>query len=145
MEMKEFMNKTENLWKIKLEVDRIKELKTAAEKELSTAKWEVLKLMEELELDKQQVPGYGSCSISNRTSYKTPKTPEAKRALFNWISETKGKDVLANMISINSATLNSFTKEEFANAMASEDFDFTIPGLEEPSISQDIRFTKERK
>lgn len=143
--MEAFIEKTKVLWEQKLLVDRLKAEKTEQEKILRTKKFEVLKLMQELGLDKQQVPGFGSCSITAKTSYKTPKTPEEKKALFAWIAETKGQDVLDNLLAINSQTLNSFAKVEFENAMSEENFEFSIPGLDEPTISEDIRFTKEKK
>lgn len=68
---------------------------------------------------------YGKVEIRKRTSVKTPKTEEDKRALFAWLEE---KGIFWSTTSVNSQTLNALYKAEFE---AGND---KIPGIGEPEI-----------
>lgn len=144
IEMTEFLQLGDELWEKKKEVDELKEKLKNANADLTTRKRAFLKLMEEMELEKQLIPGFGTVSMSARASWKTPKDIHSKHKLFTWIAETKGQDVLDAMISINSQTLNSFAKAELDAHLQEGDIEFRIPGLEEPVITPDLRFTKKR-
>ena len=71
----------------------------------------------------------GDISLRTRTSVKTPKDEESKRALFAWLSE---KQIFYETVSINSNTLNALYKSEM-EAAAQESRDGTIPGIEAPT------------
>lgn len=68
---------------------------------------------------------YGKVEIRKRTSVKTPKTEEDKRALFAWLEE---KGIFWSTTSVNSQTLNALYKAEFE---AGND---KIPGIGEPEV-----------
>ena len=64
--------------------------------------------------------------VSNKTSAKTPKSPEEKELFFNYLRE---QGVYEDMITVNSATLNSYVKTEEALATERGELDFQIPGI----------------
>lgn len=78
---------------------------------------------------------WGMVVRSQRWSYKTPKTDDAKEAFYNYL---RSKGLFDSMISVNSQTLNSFCKKEMEAAKEAGDLDFEIPGLEEPTLSENI-------
>lgn len=83
------------------------------------------------------VDGLGTVSVVNKYSFTTPKSPEEKEALFQYIRNKYGYETLIGYQSVNSQTLNSFAKKEME-----EDATLQIPGLKEPTHSQEIRWTK---
>ena len=64
-----------------------------------------------------------------KISVQTPKTPEEKQALFEWLKE---RGLFVEMVSVNSATLNSFFNSEADKAAEKGNFEFRIPGVGEP-------------
>lgn len=81
----------------------------------------------------------GLCSLSFRTSVKTPKTLEDKTALFEYL---KQKGLYDTMVSVNSQTLNSFYKSELEAAKERGDDNFNVPGVTEISVQQILSFRK---
>ena len=132
--MKEFIVAVKELWKQKELVDGIKDKLKEESKTLEIMKSSAIKALETMEIDKQHVPGCGTIFKQKAFSVKTPKTPEQKQQLFGWIKENKGADVLRNMLSINSNTLNSFYKSELEVAKEEGNVDFSLPGLETPEV-----------
>jgi hypothetical protein len=82
----------------------------------------------------------GGFVISYRTSFKVPATPEARLAFFDYL---KQKGIFEGMISVHSATLNSFCKKELEAAQdRGEGLDFAIPGIEPASVQEILSFKK---
>lgn len=71
-------------------------------------------------------------------SVKVPNTLEKKRELFQYLKQLKIHDEL---VTVNSQTLNSFYKEQMESAKERGEFDFKIPGVEEPTHQPKIRVT----
>lgn len=89
--------------------------------------------------DSFKTPGIGTASITHRQNFQTPKTGEDKVELFTYIKNKYGEEVLRSMISIHSATLNSWAKKELeAGALV-------IPGLGQPTSTEIIAFRKDVK
>lgn len=132
--MQDFIGAVKNLWDQKTVVDELKDRLADASKKLEGLKLDALKAMEVMELDKQHVPGCGTIFRQKNFSVKVPKEPGQKEQLFTWIAEHKGKDVLDNMISIHSASLNSFYKSELEIAKEEGNVDFRIPGIDSPEV-----------
>lgn len=89
--------------------------------------------------DSFKTPGIGTVSITHRQNFTTPKTGEDKVALFEYIRDKYGQEVLRSMLSIHSATLNSWAKKELeAGALV-------IPGLVQPTSTEIIAFRKDVK
>lgn len=132
--MQDFIGAVKNLWEQKQVVDELKDRLADESKKLTGLKLDALKAMEVMELDKQHVPGCGTIYRQKEFSVKVPKTPAEKEELFHWIAAHKGKDVLDNMLSIHSASLNSFYKSELEIAKEEGNVDFKIPGIDAPEV-----------
>ena len=132
--MNDFIGKVKDLWETKAHVDTLKDTLAEATSALESKKLDIMKFMEAMELDKQHVPGCGTVFRQQNFSVKVPKDPAQKKALFDWIASHKGQDVLDNMISVNSMTLNSFYKAELAAAQEAGDIKFKMTGIGEPEI-----------
>jgi hypothetical protein len=90
--------------------------------------------MEALELEKMAVPGHGTVYRKKSFSVKVPKDPSQKSALFDWIKNNKGEEVLQNMLSINSMTLNSFYQAELEVAKEAGNINWRMDGVSEPEV-----------
>lgn len=87
--------------------------------------------------DSFKTPGVGTASITHRQNFTTPKTGEEKVQLFGYIKDKYGEEVLRSMISIHSATLNSFAKKEIEAGV------LAIPGLGQPTATEILAFRKD--
>lgn len=99
-----------------------------------------LQLMEKLkQLDRKNFQSkLGTFSISHRVSVKVPSTPEEKAAFFDYLRQ---KGVFEQMVGVHSQTLNSFYKAEFEAAKdRGEGLDFSIPGLQPPTVMETLSF-----
>jgi len=132
--MQDFIDKVKEMWEQKRVVDELKEALKDESAKLETFKSETIKAMEAMDIEKQHVTGCGTIFRQKNFSIKTPKTIEQKEALFKWIGENKGRDVLRNMLSINSQTLNSFYKSELEVAKETGNIDFSLPGIDAPEL-----------
>lgn len=132
--MQEFLDLVKEMWKRKETVDQLKDQLKLESSQMEAVKAKALKAMETMELDKQHIPEYGTIYRKKNFSVKTPKTLEQKEALFGWIGESKGRDVLRSMLSINSQTLNSFYKAEMEVAKEEGNVDFALPGIDTPEL-----------
>lgn len=82
----------------------------------------------------------GTLSVSYRASFKTPKEDSDREAFFSYLKE---KGVYDRLITVNSQTLNSFCKQEMEAATErGEGLDFSIPGIESPTLNEVLSFRK---
>lgn len=130
MEIKEFNNLVETLFTKRALLEEIEIHAKTLSKEVEGLKQKVMEVLSEHELDKHEIPGIGSVSTVNRFSISHPKEMDAKLAFFEYL---KTKDILWEMVSVNSQTLNSWYKKEMDAAIESGADDFKIPGLGEPT------------
>lgn len=86
------------------------------------------------------VAGLGQCIITEKLNFKTPKTVESKRELFNYITKEYGRDFLIEMMSINANTLKKFANEEMAAKGLGE-----LPGLDAPTVEHSTQWRSEKK
>lgn len=104
--------------------------------------------MEQSELEKFNVKGYGTFSLQSNFSVKVPGSEEHRAAFFAYLKEL---GIFDSMITVNSNTLNAWYKQELqtlaAKAEAGEDVDpdFKIPGIEDPKDYNTLKFRKETK
>lgn len=140
--MEEFLGKLKTLWEQKKIVEEISSTLDEEKSKLEGHKTEIQKMMEAMGLEKQPLPGYGTVYRQKSFSVKIPKDPAAKDKLFGWIREHKGDDVLKNMVSINSQTLNSFYKAELEVAKEKGDIDWALPGIEAPEVYYTLNMRK---
>lgn len=96
----------------------------------------ILAIMESQDKDRWDVPG---CTISlvRKTSVRTPKTVEEKKALAKYL-EARGQ--FWELFGVNSQSLNSYYKNEEAYQRETNGvFDFTLPGCSEPNEYTQLR------
>lgn len=119
--------------------DQISAVKKEQDRKLEDQERKLLDLLRALEKTSYQSK-VGTFSVSHRLSVRIPGTPEARTAFFDYL---KNRGLFEQMITVNSATLNSFYKNEFEIAKEQGDgMDFEMPGIGEPSISETISFRK---
>lgn len=139
MEAEKFSEVAADLEKVVELVEELKSRKMAVkahEEFLDTAKSayaecerEVMAVLDAAGLDKFVGAG---CSVALRTksSWRTPKDPVAREEFFNYLREQK---VFDSLITVHSQTLNAWANAEQEVAQAKGQFDFRVPGLEEPT------------
>ena len=98
----------------------------------------MLALLTECDLDSFKCK-FGMVYKSYRDSIRTPKTPEDKQALFDFL---KKLGVFDDMISVNSMTLLSFWKEQMQLARDRGDEEFKVPGINEVTTNEILNFRK---
>lgn len=131
---------SEETYELKLKVDKEKAALSELTKVFDQKKNELRKILEAH--DKTNYSSkQGKISIVSKKSYKVPKGDQ-KAEFFEWIKETKGEQVLQDLVTINSQTLNSWMKVEEENALERGDLSFEAPGLGEPSTYEQIRLGK---
>lgn len=81
----------------------------------------------------------GTISITTRESVRLPQTMEEKMAFFDYL---KSKGIFEEMVSVHSATLNSFYKTEKELAAERGELVFSLPGIGEPSRQEILSFRK---
>lgn len=82
----------------------------------------------------------GLVELRTRTSYRTPKTPEEKKAFFEWL---QSKGVFWEYASVNSNSLNSLCKQE-AEIAKESGIEFQVPGIGAPSDFVTIHLRKKK-
>jgi pyruvate formate-lyase activating enzyme-like uncharacterized protein len=118
----------------------IKKLSSDAYKTFKDKELLVVKALDDSGKNQYKLEKYGTFSLVSKETVKTPKTIESKVELFDYISDKYGTDALTGYLSIHSATLNSFYKEELKNA--EDKALFSLPGLEDPTVTQTVSFRK---
>lgn len=138
MTITEFEDLLDRAYQLKLEAEELDGQRKKKEEE--RAELDKIILAEFERLDKQSYRAR-RCNIikTKRTSVSLPKEPEAREAFFNYL---KDKNIFEELITVNHATLNAFFKAEFENAVAEQNIDFKIPGLEEPKIFEYLSYKK---
>lgn len=83
---------------------------------------------------------YGTIEIRTKTSWKTPKTPEQKKALFEYF---QSKGILWEYATVNANSLNAFCNQEM-DVAKEENRECQIPGLENPTEYQTIAYRSKK-
>jgi len=92
----------------------------------------VMGLMKLAGLSEFTATGYGKVSLSELMSVKTPKSPDEKKAFFNWVRENMGDDAYYAYMSVNSNSLNSMYKQKVEEYGERGEI-LSVDGLEEPT------------
>ena len=90
---------------------------------------------------KKYISDAGKATLVEELTVTTPKTPEEKRAFFNWLLEHQGQDVHDHYLSVNSRSLNTLFKtlsEEYAQRGEVLEID----GLQPPASFTKLQFRK---
>lgn len=125
-----FQNLCKDIWEQRMKVDEMASALKIETSKLEGMKAKVLAYMEDSEIEKQHVPGYGTLSMQNMFSVKVP-AGDNKAEFFEYLKE---RGIFEDMATIHSATLNSWYKQEIDAAIEEGNADFRIPGIEEPKI-----------
>ena len=107
-------------------------------KELEEIKQELMAILNASKLDGFDASD-GRVSLKDYFNVRTPKSVEDKKKFAKYLEKKK---VFWEMVSFNSAQVNSFFEAEMEHAKEIGDIDFAIPGLGEKTHSQDISFRK---
>ncbi len=138
MDISKFTEQTKKIADLRiLEAEKASDKKKVTE-ELEIAEKEMISMLTEANLPSFKSE-YGNVFISHRLSVKTPKTPEDRAVFFNYL---RLEGVFDSMITVNSATLNSFYKAQIEEAKARGEDDFEIPGLTEVTVEQNLAFRR---
>ena len=125
-------------FKAKAELDIIKKKKTEMEADFKEMTNKILAYLEDLELDSFKVPGFGNAIVQNKFSVKVPREPDEKAKLFKHLQD---RGQFLEMATVNSMTLNSYYKQELANAI-DEGVEYELPGVGEPMHYQSLQMRK---
>ena len=127
---------------------RAAELKTAIDdheaqaaalgKEFTAVKEELLRALDLSEVD--SIRGHGFLFFKeNRSTVQTPKTPEDKEQLFQFLRD---KGIFLEIASVNSQTLNSLYKNLSEDAAKEGNLDFRLPGVAAPTNSINLKMRR---
>jgi hypothetical protein len=125
-------------YELRAEVEALEEQTKAKNKELFALQSRILAHM--LELEKTSYDSAkGKLIIQKRFSVTQPKDPDSRMQFFSYL---RSKGLFEQMVSVNHQTLNAFYKAELEAAREKGDFDFTIPGLGEPTYMEYLTMRK---
>jgi hypothetical protein len=133
------------------QAQRVEELQAALKPEtdrLAELQAKILVHLEQNEMEKFAVKGFGTYFLKSNFSVKVPKLDDDRIAFFGYLKE---KGIFEQMITVNSMTLNAWYKQEMdalierAGKGEDVDPDFKIPGIEEPKPWNTLNFRKETK
>lgn len=130
--------KIEEIFRYRRMIDDAKEGLMQMQGELRSLQEQVLNTLQAAGLEKFSTP-VGTVSVREKTSVRIPKTPEDRKAFFDYLRE---RNLFDDMISVNSMTLNSWFNRE--REIAEEDgiYDFRVPGLNEVSTYYELSTRK---
>jgi hypothetical protein len=128
--LEDFKKTCTELFAQRTKVDEMTALLKVEADKLDDLKSKVLVCLEQHEMEKYHVEGFGLIFTSERFTVPTPKSVEAKKEFGKYLQK---KGIFWELMSVNSQTLNSFYKTEMEAAIAKGDVDFKVPGIGEPS------------
>jgi hypothetical protein len=131
-------SQTELIRELRKQETETSDLKKSITKQVEEAELKMVSLLNESGLKNFRCDA-GLVSLAERLSVKTPKSPEDREAFFSYLRD---KGLFDQMISVNSATLNSFYKNEFEAAKERGDDDFKIPGINEETMTVILSYRK---
>lgn len=81
----------------------------------------------------------GDITLVEKSSVKVPKDPDSREKFRQFLDE---KDMFDALWSVNSQTLNSWYREEEELAIERGEMDFSVPGIETPSVYTELRMKR---
>lgn len=114
--------------------DEMRERSEEATRAVDALKTQMLSILNEAGVSSLRFPEGGSVSKSVRWSVRTPATPDARAAFFEYLQSRGEYDQLRT---VNYQALNSWYKARMEEAKESGELDPEIPGLE-PATAQEI-------
>jgi hypothetical protein len=126
-----------------LEYEAAKDVSNKLKEKYDELEAKVTSTLQGAGLKRFDVPGVGSCVIASKFSVRVPKDVESKRALFQYIREHYGANVLDEFRTINYQTLNAWFNKE-AEAHGQDKKAFSVPGIEAPTEESYIQFRRDK-
>lgn len=120
--VKELDGMVEECFKLKNDYQEASKVKAEAHGKMEMKQQEVIDALQELGKTSYKAPK-GTFSYKVIENFRTPKDNESRAKFFSYLKE---KGVYDELITVNSATLNSWAKEEIATY---DGLDMQIPGL----------------
>lgn len=97
--------------------DKVKAVSTEAFHLCEKLESKMVALLDAAGKSKYECEGIAAVSVSLKASVTTPKTPEEKQRLFDFLERKFGHDGLMAYQSVNSQTLNSLYNKEMAESV----------------------------
>lgn len=139
MEISNFEQLIKSLVEQRAETARVKALHSDEVRKEEDIEAKIMEVLKEEGKDSYKSE-FGTVSISHRTSFKIPGSPEEKKLFWDYLRE---KGVFENLITVNSNTLNSFCKTEREQAIEEgRGLEFNIPGIQPPVINEVLSLRK---
>lgn len=110
----------------------------AAQESYGKAADTILRTLDLMDIDSVRAHGFLFFK-ERKTSVTTPKTPEEKEQLFEFLQQ---RGIFLEMASVNSQTLNSLYKSLAEEAAEKGVLDFRMPGVGEPTEYISLKMRK---
>lgn len=140
---KDFDSVVEQYVEVRKQKEAIKKELKPVEEKLQKLEAKIVAMLEATNKERYHVSGVGLVYKATRKSVKTPKDVESKQQLFDYIKSKYGEDTLMDYLTVNSARLNSFFKQEDELAAQDGKGDFSLPGVGQPVSYTGLRFNKD--
>ena len=118
----------------RIKCDQMGDALSEENKKLQYLESKVTSYLKELGRKDYKTP-LGSISVVQKWRVNNPKDPEARHKFYEFLRE---KGIFEELVSVNSNTLNAFYKKEMEIAREQGDFDFSVPGIEEPKLYETV-------
>lgn len=130
-----------NIAELRAEIEEDKRALSAKTEALDALELETFDLLKRAKLDSFK-SSVGTIGRSYRSWVTMPKTEEEKKALFDYLQKN---NKFWEYATVNSNSMNSLFQEEWdkvKNHNPEDAVNFRIPGLSEPKMKENLRFTK---
>lgn len=116
-------------------------ISTLRHEELKQQEATVVMMLEQSGKTVYVAEGVGRVKVTHEMSVQTPKTPENKKAFFNWLATNLGQEVADAYQTVNSQSLNSLYNELEERFTAKGEI-LSIDGLGAPIARTKLSLTK---
>lgn len=138
----------EEVGKLKAYKDDYEEKKKESDKahgDYNTQRLYLVSLLSKAGKKKYEAEGIGTIYVSSKLKVKYPQDIEGRQSFLEYVKGRYGEEAMANLVSVNYQTLQSFYNEEFQAAAESGDAStFQIPGIKEPESEVTLSFRKSK-
>lgn len=141
VEMDALVKKSVEAW---AKYDAQKKLSSEAFNAAEMVDLQILEALKQAGKSKYHVDDVGTISIDAKTVVRVPNTIEAKQAFFQYLAENLTEEAMTAMMTVNSNTLNAWYKEKLDEASSKGILGFSVPGIEQPTMREGLRFIKAR-
>ncbi len=139
-EMDKLIAEREKAWE---EYDEKRKVSAAAMEVAELLDAKLMQALKDAGKSKYHVDGLGTISLQQKSVVRVPGTIESKKVFFKHLRE-RGEEVLLSMATVNSNTLNSWYNQQLDEASAKGILGFSVPGIDQPTMRETLRFNKER-